>query len=1149
VHHKLAFVLTTLQHDARLNVIFLAFESCHISTVARTISMTKTLLALAATSVACYGIAYVSIESSAASREAKSLRVALPAETPRPATKIGHPSFVTPHASPIVLTGGKVFVTNTPDDTVDVIDASTRAIVRRVDVGISPVGLAVRPDGMEVWVANHTSDSVSVIDNNPKSPTYLQVLATIQDFDTTTKATRFDEPVGIAFASNSKAYVSLSSENKIAVINVSKRQVENSLAINAQDPRAIVVRGDRLYVLPFESNNKTQLSGGGGKLDGNLKTFDAYEHSIRNNNVLSIGAVVDIIKHPDVPDRDLYIFDTKTDKQVEVVDTLGTLLYGLTVDSKGRVFIAQTDARNDVNGRAGTKKHGLAELENRAFLNRITRVETGPAKSKASFIDLEPLPPQLPKKGEALATPFAIEVSGDDSTLVASAAGSDKLFTVDAATGKVLGRVTVEAVPEGIALESDRDGKPARAWVLNAAANSVSLVNLTDLKNPKVETSIALNDPTPAAVKRGRIAFTTASASTTGTFSCASCHPDGHTDQLLWVLKTPIVTGGNQIQPRSTMPVRGLRDTAPFHWDGIPGDPYGGINSASTNRPVPANSSAEVAESSTRHLVDGGLGSTMMMVGDKTVNDEGKAGELSKAQRDDMAKFLLSVPFPPAQRRAFDNELSSTARLGFKLFHVDGDNDPTKRKPNVCGDCHRMPFLVSTNTPGTGMDAPTWRGAYDRWLILPQGRLNIIDFDFYRAITAAGTPERELWRFSWSGRPRFDPVWNMVTEGSTGYSGSFARQVTLNTSTADGEKRAGYRAESLLHALETSAREGGVVLQGEGVLLVEGGQSKPLALEFDGKFQGGTYVARVGDRRAYTRKELISLASQGRFLGTFTARMGEKVDVDNPQPAIWTSGAIHVQRGRQNFPILSKDARIMKLSGRHIQTGAYLIVDGRQVDGTVNTNGEKVEVTFTTLPKVGMRFLQIQNPDGLFSNDFIFHVAEDAKAAAALKAEIDRPHGDQTTPLSKAVTRGDLEAVKKLIADGAKVNGRQSENGTTPLHDAALRGNLEMVKLLIKSGANVNASNLDGNTSLHSAAFLCRTEVVKALLENGASPSLKNNRGETAVTTVEGKWDKGLSDFYQRLGAALGFKVDLPFLEKTRPEIAKLLREHSDKAK
>ena len=83
-------------------------------------------------------------------------------------------------------------------------------------------------------------------------------------------------------------------------------------------------------------------------------------------------------------------------------------------------------------------------------------------------------------------------------------------------------------------------------------------------------------------------------------FSCASCHPDGHTDQLLWVLKTPIVEGGNQIMPRSTMPVQGLRDTAPFHWDGIPGDPYGGINSASLRSHVEPNSSIEDPASQTR---------------------------------------------------------------------------------------------------------------------------------------------------------------------------------------------------------------------------------------------------------------------------------------------------------------------------------------------------------------------------------------------------------------------------------------------------------------------------------------------------------------------------------------------------------------------
>jgi len=479
------------------------------------------------------------------------------------AVDVGHPTFVSPHTTPIAVHEQLVFVVNTPGDTLDVIDTITRSIVTRVNVGVDPVSVALRPDGKEIWVANHVSDSVSVVDIDAGSATYMQVVATVQEFDRVRKATSFDEPMGIAFANNKKAYVALSSDNQIAVIDVASRAVTKRLTITAQDPRAIAVHDGKLYVLPFESNNKTQLSGGAKEdIDGDLVTFDAFAHSIVSNSKLSLGHVLDIVKHPDMPDRDLYIFDTETDALIETVDSLGTLLYGMTIDSNGRVFVAQTDARNDVNGRAGTKNHGLAQMMNRAFLNRITRVSLGDSEeTPVTFFDLEPLPPAQPPAGAALATPYAISVSADDSTLVVSAAGSDKLITMDANTGEVLGRVTVDAVPRGVALVSDDKGRPANAWVLNAVENTVSLVGIANTAKPKVVATVVLEDPTHPTVKRGRKAFETAAASTTGTYACASCHPDGHTDQLLWVLATPIVTGGDQIQPRTTMPVRGLRDT------------------------------------------------------------------------------------------------------------------------------------------------------------------------------------------------------------------------------------------------------------------------------------------------------------------------------------------------------------------------------------------------------------------------------------------------------------------------------------------------------------------------------------------------------------------------------------------------------------
>ena len=91
--------------------------------------------------------------------------------SPRRPLRVGHPTFASPHASPIVVSNGQVFVANTPADTVDVIDAETKKVRTRIHVGVDPVSIAVRPDGKEVWVSNHVSDSVSVIDSNSDSPT------------------------------------------------------------------------------------------------------------------------------------------------------------------------------------------------------------------------------------------------------------------------------------------------------------------------------------------------------------------------------------------------------------------------------------------------------------------------------------------------------------------------------------------------------------------------------------------------------------------------------------------------------------------------------------------------------------------------------------------------------------------------------------------------------------------------------------------------------------------------------------------------------------------------------------------------------------------------------------------------------------------
>ena len=65
--------------------------------------------------------------------------------------------------------GSLLFVTNTPDNHLEVFtvgDSGTLAHRASVPVGMEPVAVAAR-HASEVWVVNHLSDSVSIVDLGP----------------------------------------------------------------------------------------------------------------------------------------------------------------------------------------------------------------------------------------------------------------------------------------------------------------------------------------------------------------------------------------------------------------------------------------------------------------------------------------------------------------------------------------------------------------------------------------------------------------------------------------------------------------------------------------------------------------------------------------------------------------------------------------------------------------------------------------------------------------------------------------------------------------------------------------------------------------------------------------------------------------------
>ncbi|MEM6473841.1 MAG: ankyrin repeat domain-containing protein [Planctomycetota bacterium] len=323
------------------------------------------------------------------------------------------------------------------------------------------------------------------------------------------------------------------------------------------------------------------------------------------------------------------------------------------------------------------------------------------------------------------------------------------------------------------------------------------------------------------------------------------------------------------------------------------------------------------------------------------------------------------------------------------------------------------------------------------------------------------------------------------------------------------------------------------------------GDSKPRSVTL--RFDGNQYIDINDEMCCFQSTELVRLAADGSFVGTMTARHGANADsISNPQPILWTLGPIEKQSGHQDFPILHPDQTAMKISGRYVDSSARVFVDGRRVPGTVRVDGkDKLKIELTSLPKPGLHLLQVQNPEGRFSNDFLFNVTNSSEAAKQLVVRRARFDRDIRDAIADAVAGGDLEELRRHLSrrqQGGRVNEQQPRSGSTPLGTAALHGNLDVAKLLLRRGANVNGKNRDGNTPLHIAAFLCREEFVELLLDSGASPTIKNARGETAVDTVLGPWDGSLAAFYRSVADAVGIELDLERLPESRPRIAELIQ-------
>lgn len=533
-----------------------------------------------------------------------------------------------------------IWVLNSLNHEVSILNWVTLDRVASVRVGLDPSSIAQTRNGKLVLVSNWTSDTISVIDTKT-----LNIVKTIELRDPDGRPL-LAEPMGIAIKKDEKAYVASSATNQIAVIDIATLDIVNMIDVPARDPSAVALdrKGKFLAVAGLASGNRTEvpydffdqsLTGFGdpdapitenckpiadakpGLLDPTSGSYmdptdpdfrDAF-NCLVGSRINAFGAVSGAITiNPRVPDHDVVIIDTTTDDVVAtsagMPEDPGTLNYGVAFSRNGkRLYLANTHARND------------EDFGDRPFLNRVTVFDVDKNTGALSWVGTRDVDVDEgetePTVESRASTPYGIVALSNKSVAV-TAAGADRLVLLDG-DGEVQSRIDVGLTPRAVIRESG-----SRVFVLNAAGFTVQRWH-TKREDLLAEGSIGDN-PMPMEERHGFHLFNFDKFSVNRSFSCASCHPWGDTDQLAWELDCADGV-------RATMTLRQIKDTFPHHWSG---DKCNG---------------KKIMEDGVANLFGQGQGPT-------------------PCDTDLTWQYIESLRQPPPAMRASDDTLSPAAQLG-----------------------------------------------------------------------------------------------------------------------------------------------------------------------------------------------------------------------------------------------------------------------------------------------------------------------------------------------------------------------------------------------------------------------------------------------------------------------------------------------------
>jgi DNA-binding beta-propeller fold protein YncE len=501
--------------------------------------------------------------------------------------------FETLQVRPLALSpnGKLLFALNTPDNRLEIYTVGDGGLtpLASVEVGLEPVAVAVRSQN-EVWVVNHLSDSISIVNVDGHNPRVVRTLNV------------GDEPRDIVFAGadKSRAFITTAHRgqntgddpqlfdsrdangNPIGRADVWVFDANNlgaapggqrlsKLTVFADTPRALAVTpdGSTVYAAGFFTGNKTTIVSPPAVSavynptnDPNIGMPDAPYILIPTGPntppkvvpqpptglivkydgthwVDTHGKVFDAYVKVTLPDTDVFAIDANTLAPKTSFAGVGTTLFNMAVNPvNGKVYVSNTDAHNDVRFEGHTP--GFTSVRGNVVDSRITVID--PASRSITADNLNPHLDHVNETGDAslsVAFPQDLTVSSDGTKLYVVAQGSSKLAIYDTAALEA-GNGAPSAANQVALTGGGPTGVVVAggvAYVLTRFDNAISVVNLGSNK----ETShVAMYNPEPSRVTAGRkYLYDATVTSKLGDQACASCHIGGDHDGLAWDLGNP----------------------------------------------------------------------------------------------------------------------------------------------------------------------------------------------------------------------------------------------------------------------------------------------------------------------------------------------------------------------------------------------------------------------------------------------------------------------------------------------------------------------------------------------------------------------------------------------------------------------------------